>query len=323
MKKICLLFGSSSYEHEISIKSTKTIIKNIDKSLYNISICGISKTNEFYEYLDNPNSLDNNWLQKKVKKIPNIIKYLKHFDKLFPIIHGNNGEDGHIEGLLELFNIPYVGCNSESSILGYNKYLTKIICEKNNIPQLPYIIFHNNNPITSINLDFPVIIKPSKCGSSIGINIANNIQELNKYIKDAYKYDHTIIIEKYLPKRKELECAILIKENIITSSIGEIITNNNLYDYDSKYLKDTQVKIPANISNDLKEEIERYAKLITKILNLKDLSRIDFLYDTTNNKLYFNEVNTMPGFTSISMYPLLFNYDNLSTKDLITKLIED
>ncbi len=322
MKKILVLFGGHSFEHDVSVRSCKTIMDNIDKEKYDVSLCGISRDGEFYSYLDDISKLDKNWINKKVNKIENIIMYLKTFDKVFPIIHGMDGEDGKIQGLLDIIEVPYVGPNNEGNILGYDKAITKIICEKNNIPQLPYIVLYKDNEINNISIPFPVIIKPSRCGSSIGINVANNINELNKYIKEAYKYDNKIIIEKYIHKRRELECAVLGKKEIITSSIGEIILANGFYDYDSKYINDTKVGIPANINSTLSKEIKELAKKIFTILDLKDLSRIDFLYDMDNNKLYFNEVNTLPGFTSISMYPLLFEYDGISTKELITKLIE-
>ena len=322
MKKILILFGGHSFEHDISIRSCQTIINNIDKRKYKIEICGISKKGEFYSYLDNPSILDNNWLNKKVSKIDNVINYLKTFDKVFPIIHGMDGEDGKIQGLLDLIEVPYVGPNNEGNILGYDKAVTKIICEKNNIPQLPYQVLYTDN-VENISLSFPVIVKPSRCGSSLGINVANNIEELNNYLKSAFKYDNKVIIEKYLSKRRELECAILGKKDIIASSVGEIILSDGFYDYDSKYEKDTSVGIPANIDDDLANRIKNISKQIFRILNLKDLSRVDFLYDIETNELYFNEINTIPGFTSISMYPLLFEYDGISIKELITKLIEN
>ena len=323
MKKILILFGGHSFEHDISVRSCKTIIDNIDIDKYDATLCGISKDGEFYLYLDEVSLLDKDWLNKKVKKVDNIVQFIKSFDKVFPIIHGMDGEDGKIQGMLDIIGVSYVGPDNEGNIIGYDKAITKIICEKNNIPQLPYIVLYNDNDVKNIPIDYPVIVKPSRCGSSIGINVANNVLELNKCIKDAYKYDKKIIIEKYIHRRRELECAVLGKKDIRTSSVGEIILDDGFYDYDSKYEKDTDVGIPANIDIELANKIKDYSKKIFTILGLKDLSRVDFLYDIDSDTLYFNEVNTIPGFTSISMYPLLFNYDGISTKDLITKLIEN
>ena len=321
MKKILILFGGNSYEHNISCISAKTILDNIDRTKFDVTTVGISQNN-WYIFNDNLELLtQNKWLEGNIQKIDNIIEFLTTFDKVFPIIHGNNGETGDIFGLFNLFNIPYVSSNIKGHAISYDKYLTKIICSYHNIPQIPYITINKNEKLKKINVDFPVIIKPASCGSSIGINIANNYKELNKYIKIASIYDNKIIIEKFI-KSRELECAILENKNkIIVSTVGEIKSKNTFYDYDSKYILDSNIIIPANLDKNIITEIQELSKKIFRILSLKDLSRIDFLYDYENNKIYFNEVNTIPGFTSISMYPQLFNYQGISIKELITKLL--
>lgn len=322
MKKILILFGGDSYEHNISCKSAKTILDNIDRTKFNITSVGIYQNN-WYIFNDNLELLTHNkWLEGNIQKIDNIIEFLKTFDKVFPIIHGNNGETGDLSGLFNLFNIPYVSSNILGHAISYDKYLTKIICSHHNIPQIPYITLNTNKKIKKINIDFPVIIKPSSCGSSIGINIANNYKELNKYIKIAFQYDNKVIIEKFI-KARELECAILENKNkLIISTIGEIKSQNTFYDYDSKYILDSNIIIPVNLDKDIIKQIQEYSAKIFQILSLKDLSRIDFLYDYENNKIYFNEVNTIPGFTNISMYPQLFKHQGVSTKELITILLK-
>ena len=322
MKKILVLFGGNSYEHYISCLSAKTILENIDKKKYDITAVGISKDNTWYIYNDTLDTLIKDWTKGKINKIDNIIEFLKSFDKVFPIIHGNPLENGNLQGLFNLFNIKYVGTDLLGSIISYDKDLTKIICEKNNIPQVPYITITDNKPLKKIDIDYPVIIKPAKCGSSIGINIANNIKEVNKYIKEAFKYDNKVIIEKFI-KSRELECAVLYDKKLKVSTVGEIKSVNTFYDYDAKYVSDSELIIPAKISKELQKQIQDLSLKIFNILELKDLSRIDFLYDYNNDKLYFNEVNTMPGFTSISMYPLLFKEKGISIQELITKLIEN
>lgn len=257
-----------------------------------------------------------------ITKIDDVIKYLKSFDKVFPIIHGNPEENGNLQGMLNLFNIPYVGTDLLGSIISYDKALTKTICEKNGIPQVPYLIITESKTLKSIDIDYPVIIKPAKCGSSIGINIANNIKELNKSVKEAFKYDNKVIIEKFV-KAREFECAVFGSKKLKSSPVGEIKSINTFYDYDAKYISDSNLLIPAPINSELQKQIQELSIKIFKILELKDLSRIDFLYDYNNDILYFNEVNTMPGFTNISMYPLLFKNIGISIKDLITKLIEN
>ena len=320
MKKILILFGGNSHEHNISCKSAKTILENIDKKKFETTTVGIYKNN-WYIFNDNLDYLtNNNWLESNITKIDNIIEFIKQFDKVFPIIHGNDGETGALSGLFNLFNISYVSSNILGHATSYDKEITKIICNYHNIPQVPYITINNNHKIKQINIDFPVIVKPASCGSSIGINIANNIKELNKDVKTAFKYDNKVIIEKFIHAR-ELECAILEDKKLITSTIGEIKSEKTFYDYESKYILDSKLIIPAQIENEIINQIQEYSKKIFKILSLKDLSRIDFLYDYKNNKIYFNEVNTIPGFTSISMYPQLFNNKGISIKNIITKLL--
>ena len=321
-KKILVIFGGPSFEHEISWRSARTILENIDYKKYEVTTVGITKNNIWYIYNDSLDTLTNNWLDGNITKIDNIIEYLKSFDKVFPIMHGNPVENGDIEGLFNLFNIKYVGTNLLGSIIGYDKAITKVICAENNIPQVPYIVITDKKPLKEISIDYPVIIKPAKCGSSIGINIANNIKEVNKYVKLAFEYDNKVIIEKFI-KARELECAVLDHHKLIASPVGEIKSINTFYDYEAKYIADSKLLIPAPISKEITKEIQELAIKIFKVLELKDLSRIDFLYDYNESKLYFNEVNTMPGFTSISMYPMLFKEYGISIKELITILLEN
>lgn len=318
LKKILILFGGNSYEHEISCKSVNFIIDNIDTSKFNYKLVGIDYNNEWYE-INNIDKINKNWGKNNLTKVDNIIEYCKDFDVVLPIIHGNTGEDGKLQSLFELYDIKYVGCNSYSSIICYDKLLTKIFLEKYSIPQVPYIIYNDN-----LNLDiveYPVIIKPCKCGSSIGINIANNKKELRKYLKIAKKYDKNILIEKYIKNNRELECAILEdNKKLIISDVGEIINNGNWYDYNAKYISESNTLI-SNIDQNIKNDIKNYSKKIFNILGCNSLSRVDFLYDLDNKKLYFNEINTMPGFTKISMYPKLINNEGICFKEIITKLL--
>lgn len=323
MKKILLLFGGNSFEHDVSCKSARTIIQNIDTKKYDLTICGLDRENNFYLFNDDICYLDNGeWLSSEIEKIDNPIEFLKSFDKVFPIIHGNTGEDGSIIGMFEVYDIPYVGSNSLSSAIGYNKYYTKKILDNFNIPQVNYELLYKKDKIKT-SISYPLIIKPSSCGSSVGINIANNKKELDMYVKEAFKYSNSVLIEKYIKKR-ELECGILELHNkLIVSSVGEIIADNNFYDYNSKYINNTKLVIPSNIDINIQKQVQEYSKKIFKILELHTYARLDFMYDYNNDKLYFNEVNTIPGFTNISMYPMLFQDIGISIKDLITKLIEN
>lgn len=300
MKKVVLIYGGNSSEHDVSCKSAKEIRENIDETKYELACVYVTRNNE--------------WTYKN-KEIKNIIEFLKQFDVVFNIIHGNTGEDGKIQGMLDLFNIKYIGTKCGPSYICMDKERTKQILSYYKIPQVPF-----QNYQEKLIIPFPVIVKPANGGSSIGISIANNKKEYKNAIKNALKYDKKVIVEKYI-KARELECAILEDKKLIVSDIGEIITDNNFYDYDTKYIKNEAKTIISDIPINIKKQIQKYAKTVFKILDLKGLARIDFFYDTEYNKIYLNEINTLPGFTKISMYPKLLN--NFEYKDLITKLIEN
>ena len=318
MKKVLILFGGNSYEHEVSCNSANFIIKNIDTNLFYYKVVGIDFNNEWYE-IKNNEKIDSNWKNKCIKKVNNINGFLKDFDIVFPMIHGNTGEDGKIQSLLELNNTKYVGCNSYSSIMCYDKILTKLMLEKYNIPQVPYIIYDKN---TNLNLiEYPVIVKPAKCGSSIGISVVNKKSEIKKAIKKALKHDSKVIIEKYIKNNRELECAILEKKDkLIVSDVGEVLNNGSWYDYNAKYMSKNDTVI-SNIDISVKKNLQKLAKDIFIILNCKGLSRVDFLFDLDTNTLCFNEINTIPGFTEISMYPKLIINSGIKSVDLISTLL--
>ena len=306
MEKLGIIYGGNSYEHDVSFKSKISFIKNVNKK-YEISEIYIDKKNNWYE---------NN------KKIDNIIEYLKKFDIIFPLIHGNIGEDGKLQGLFETFNIKYTGSNTISSALAMDKGFCKIILDKYNIKQVPYIIVDKKSKIKEIieKFKYPVIIKPANGGSSIGINIAHNTKELIKGLNNAFQYDKKVIIEKYITAR-ELEIGVINNNGLITSSIGEI-KSNGFYDYESKYVKKTEIIINPNLKKETALKIKEIARNIFKILECNDYARCDFLYDEINNDLYFNEINTIPGFTEISMFPKLFIDSGYTYGEIIDIIIK-
>ncbi len=318
INKIVLLFGGTSSEHDVSINSFKNIYKYIDKKKYLVSNIYITKENNWMECdYDEVNSLIT-----YNKKIINIINYLKKYDCVFPILHGINGEDGNLQGLFEMFGIPYIGCDSISSKVCLNKCLSKIVFDYFNIPQIPFIIFNKNDNIDELNVEYPVIVKPSNGGSSIGISVANNSNELKKSISFALQYDENILIEKFI-KARELEVAVYQNNDINISSIGEIKYNSLFYDYETKYFNNkSKLLIPSKINEDIKNKIINISLYIFSKLNCKDIARIDFLYDEDNNILYLNEINTIPGFTNTSMYIKLLEYDGNSINYIINELIE-
>lgn len=323
--EVLILFGGNSSEHEVSVKSAKSILENIDYNKFTVTTVGISKKNEWFIFDDDLNLLDKNWLKHKVCKIDNIVEFIKKFDIVFPIIHGTNGEDGKLQGFLDLFDIKYVGSKTLASAVGMDKEFSKIVFNNLNIPQVPYLtIYEDNYDIKKIenHLGYPMIIKPANGGSSIGINKANNKKELLKAIKVASKYDSKIIVEKFI-KARELECAILENKKLIISNIGEIISCNEFYDYDAKYKRKSETSTNVNIPIEISNKIKEYAEIAFRGINAKDLARIDFFYDENNGQIYLNEINTLPGFTTISMYPQLLTQDKLTYTNLITSLIQN
>lgn len=328
MKKIKLgiIYGGLSTEHEVSINSAKSIIDNIDKDKYEIYKIYIDKKGNWY---------------KEDNKIDNVFDYLRNLDVIFPILHGLYGEDGTIEGLFELLGVPYVGCNVLSSSICMDKIYTKMILDKIGIDTAKYIyvkkvkdkyIYINNtfdekelsleeiSLLVEDSLSFPVFVKPSRSGSSIGINKAHNKEELIKYIKYASGFDSKILIEENIIGR-ELECAILGNALVEASPIGEILPKGEFYSYNAKYIDDSETLIPNDIDKIVCDKIRSVAVKAYKALDCRGLSRVDFFLEKDTNRIILNEINTMPGFTTISMYPKLWESIGISYKELLDKLI--
>ena len=301
MKKVLIIYGGMSEEHDISIRSYNMVVNNIDKTKYIVDSIYVTK--------------DNIWLNNS-KKIDNIIEFIKSFDIVFPIIHGYSGEDGKLQGMLDLFNIKYVGSKCGSSYICMDKIRTKEILKNYNIPIVKYQIDLDN-----ISINYPIIVKPSCGGSSIGISVAYNKEELKEKIDNAYKYDKKVLLEEFLSNPIEIECACIKDNNNLLIEIGTIEQNSLFYDYKTKYENDTIVtNLNPNISKEIINLVKEYSKKIFKILDLSGYARIDFLY---KDKLYLNEINTIPGFTDISMFPMLINKLGISYKDIISKLIDN
>lgn len=328
MKKVLVLFGGNSSEHNVSCLSAKSILENIDRKIFDVVSVGITKNNEWYIFDDNLSYLENEkWLKaKNIQRITNIITFIISFDVVFPVIHGLNGEDGRLQGMFDLFNIKYVGCNTLCSAIGMDKEITKIIFNYFKIPQVSCVsIKYPHFKLKDIEkvLEYPMIVKPANGGSSIGITKVSNKKELTKAIKLASKYDKKIIIEKFI-KARELECAVIENKKLYISTIGEIKPAHDFYDYESKYENiGSETIIPANLPENIIKQIKEYATKAFIGIGGNGLARIDFFYDEENNKVYLNEVNTMPGFTTISMFPQLLIYDGVSYQDIITILINN
>ncbi len=341
--KLGVIFGGISAEHDVSVISGTSVIRNLNKEKYDIYPIFISKKGEWF----NCKAIDSKIVIgeeiKSTEKIENICETLKNLDVVFPVLHGLGGEDGSLQGMLELFNIPYVGCKILGSSICMDKVYTKIIFEKANILQAEYVYIRKNNDdymyvekdfseekynifevIQKIieKLEFPMFVKPSNSGSSVGINKANNAEELKEFIEHASVFDNKILIEENINGR-EIECAVLGNEEVETSVLGEIIPADKFYSYNAKYNnKESKTIMPAEISEELSNKIRNIAKRAYKATDCKGLARVDFFVDEKQDKIYINEINTLPGFTDISMYPKLWEKTGLSYSDLLDKLIE-
>ncbi len=367
-KRVAVIFGGQSSEHEVSRVSAQSVIENIDKQKYDIVMIGITKDGKWLTY-DGPTEKigSGEWQAIAQKQLLNQSSERQNLsqqkngtqtfssstqiatnntarsifdentnapiDVVFPVLHGCNGEDGTIQGLFELAGIPYVGCGVLGSSLGMDKAYTKIIFEKEGLPQGDYLVFsrkqvyyQNENVIKEIEgkLTYPCFVKPSNAGSSVGVNKASNRTELIKALDIAAKNDRRILVEEFINGR-EIECAVLGNDNPIASTVGEVVPCNDFYDYEAKYQvgDSSKVVIPAeNLSAETVDKIREYAVRAFKCLDCAGLSRVDFFVHKVTGEIYINEINTLPGFTKISMYPKLWSESGIPYPELIDKLIE-
>ncbi len=365
--KVGVIFGGDSVEHEVSIITAVQAMENIDQEKYDIVPIYITKDRVWYtgkmlmqmdifREFDNLKKYANKVTLTKIDEEFCLLKttglFRKVVDKIdiaFPIVHGKGVEDGSLQGYLESIGIPYVGSSILGSALGQDKIVLKQVLDSYKIPNPKYVWFYdtefianNDEIIKNIEkLKYPVIVKPARLGSSVGIKVAKNKEQLIKAIEESIKYDNKILVEAMVKNLQEVNCAVLGNyEYQETSSIALMKTKNEFLTYEDKYLSGGKGKkgikgsksagmstgefeIPAKISNELTEEVKRLAKETFKVLNLSGVARIDFLIDTKENKIYVNEPNTIPGCLSFYMFsPLGKNYKTL-LDEMITLAIKD
>lgn len=341
-KNLGVIFGGKSTENEVSVQSAKYIMNNLNSEKYNIFPIYIDKQGIWYKCSKLPYDFEFGKEIIEKEKITNVIEYIKKLDIAFPVLHGLYGEDGTIQGLFELLNIKYVGCGVLASSVGMDKVYAKILFQKANIPQAKYIYIKAINDKYSyieedfkeekINLQeiaekvfdkigYPVFVKPSNSGSSVGVRKAENDKELIESIKYATNFDKKILIEEEI-LGKEVECAVLGNDTVLASPVGEIKAADKFYSFDAKYKnKKSKTLIPAEISSSISDEIRKQAIKAFKCIDGKGLARVDFFIQEETNKIYINEINTMPGFTDISMYPKLFEHYGIKYSDLLDRLV--
>ena len=344
--KLGVIFGGMSTEHDVSITSGTSVIKNLDKDKYEIYPIYIDKDGKWFEYSKKINEIEVLEVGEEIKEkepILNPIEYLQECDVIFPILHGLYGEDGTIQGMLELIKKPYVGCKVLSSSICMDKAYSKIIFDTAKINQAKYIYIKNSEmdyvlidknsnekeysleeiaKIAEKELSYPVFVKPSNSGSSVGIKKAHNEQELIEAIKYASEFDRKILIEEEI-KGREVECAVLGNNKVLASCVGEILPAEEFYTFDAKYKNaESRVLIPADLPENISDEIRNTAIKAFKAVDGSGLARVDFFIENKTNRVIINEINTMPGFTQISMYPKLWGEMGLSYPELLDRLIE-
>lgn len=345
--KLGVIFGGMSTEHDISIVSGSSVIKNLNKEKYDITPIYIDENGEWYLYQKDLNEIDILSVgeqPKELQKLDNPMETIKKMDVVFPVLHGLYGEDGTIQGLFELLKVPYVGCRVLGSSVCMDKVYTKVILEKAGINQAKYVYIRKFNEKYILideqfnekimNLDdisnevqkiigLPAFVKPSNSGSSVGINKAKTVEDLKNAIEYAGKYDSKILVEENINGR-EVECAVIGNEEVQASCVGEILPAEDFYSFDAKYKNsESRVVIPAEIDKEISENIRKTAIKAFKAVDGKGLSRVDFFVERNTNKVYLNEINTMPGFTTISMYPQLWGECGKSYSDLLDELIKN
>ncbi|AOA59417.1 D-alanine--D-alanine ligase [Acinetobacter larvae] len=339
---IGIIFGGKSSEHEVSLQSAKNIIQAIDRDRFDLSLISIDKQGIWYlsdpaHYLEHEN--DPKLIQLSTdKKVLTLHPGRRDFlsldgqalpiiDVIFPIVHGRNGEDGSLQGLLELLNIPYVGSSVLGSSLCMDKDITKRLLQHAGIAVAPYLLASAQDDVDTLfaqaqqQLGLPVFIKPANEGSSVGVGKANTAEEFSQALKEALTYDEKVLIETAIIGR-EIECAVLGNITAEASVCGEVITQDQFYSYDAKYINNhSKTCIPAEISATAQAEIQDIARRAFKALACFGLARVD-VFLTEDQKVLVNEINTLPGFTNISMYPQLWQASGLSYQALISRLIE-
>ncbi len=338
MKSIAIITGGKSPEHDVAIVSSRNIYKALDQTKFHLSVIGISRKGEWFHLPEETLFEEGIEIGASEQHFPLCLlpfddQPIRHKDNIditlsvdvfFPIAHGVYGEDGMLQGVLEYLNRPYVGPGVLGSSIGMDKDVTKLLLQQNGILVTPWQTYFKGDEINFQELEklgYPLFVKPANMGSGVGVEKASNIDELKKAINIAFDYDIKILIEKGISGR-EVETAVLGNLKPEASGVGEIVVNSGFYTYENKYVNnETKVIIPAeNMTDDTVQLIRKTALKAYRCLQLEGLSRVDFFY-VNDNEFYLNEVNTLPGFTNISMYPKLWEASGLSYSDLLTKLI--
>ena len=349
MKKlsVCILFGGISPEYEVSLRSAESVLNNIDHKKYNVFPVGITRDGDWVlfggkDYSELPaGTWTENPANRRVAISPVRGQGLLCFegdcvvreriDVVFPVMHGANCEDGAVQGLLQLAGIPYVGPHIAASAVSMDKTLTKLVVDHAGVPQAAWHLVRRNElehqldrvvEILEKKFDYPMFVKPAGTGSSVGVSKAANREGLCTALTAAAEFDAKILVEEFIDGR-EIEVAVMGNDNPAASICGEIDSGAEFYDYEAKYVTDTSTAyIPARISEEVEESVRELAVKVYSAIGCQGLSRVDFFVTRKDNRIVFNEINTLPGFTSISMYPKLFDASGIPYSQLLDKLLQ-
>lgn len=346
--RVAVIFGGRSDEHDVSLRSARTVMDALKESGYDVVPIGITRSGQWLAG-DDPHAAlvaeapmfqlqGEDAIPTSEREIVPVIGaealmprgVTDGVDVFFPALHGPMGEDGTLQGMLELAGVPYVGSGVLGSAVAMDKAMTKVVLEQAGVPQSPWLLVSRlqwqQDPERVISrietsLPFPVFVKPANMGSSVGVSKAKNAAELRIALQEAAHFDRRIVVEQGVVGR-ELEMSVLGNESPITSGVGEIRPRAEFYDYASKYLDDSaELIIPAELAPGIQEEMERIAVDSFLALDLAGMARVDFFLENETNQIYVNEVNTIPGFTSISMYPMLWEQAGISLSELVNRLV--
>ena len=344
---VCVLFGGISPEHDVSLRSAESVLSNMNPEKYNIFPVGITKEGDWYLYggTDYSQLPGDQWLQcpnnRKATISPIrgqgllifegdcVVREMIHV--VFPVLHGENGEDGAMQGLLQMAGIPYVGPHVSASAVSMDKTLTKLVADNAGVKQADWLLIRSQELGSQMDaaldrleakFSYPMFVKPAGTGSSVGVSKATDRAMLRSALAHAAQFDAKILVEEFIHGR-EVEVAVMGNGSPVASVCGEIDSGADFYDYDAKYVTDTSVAyIPARISEEVEEYVREEAVKIYQAIGCRGLSRVDFFVTYEDNRVVFNEINTLPGFTSISMYPKLFAASGIPYAELIDNLLE-
>lgn len=332
--RIGVIFGGQSSEYSVSLHSAASFLRQIRQDKYEIVMIGIDPNGQFYVYTGSiediekdqwqPQGIPAAWVHKGILPLDGSDALV--LDCVFPILHGKNGEDGSIQGLLELMNIHYVGCDVMASAMAMDKEIMHILCKEAQIPCADYVCLHEDEPTPAfkdIDIPLPWIIKPCNAGSSYGVHKVRNEKEFKEAIVDAWHYDGRgkLLVEQAIDGF-EIGCAVMGNKEIITGSCDEIETDGGIFDFSGKYaLKGAQIYCPARIDDKTFQEAQTLAKKVYRTMNCMGMARVD-MFVTKNKQVILNELNTIPGFTATSRYPSMMNAAGISFPDLIDCLID-